>query len=72
MKLAEVFNTIAGPDAPVEFVAFDGSKAGTPGSAVRLEVRSPRAIEMIMSHPGQVGLARAYVAGEVDIVGDVV
>ena len=30
MKLAEVFNTIAGPDAPVEFVAFDGSKAGTP------------------------------------------
>ena len=72
MKLAEVFNTIAGPDAPVEFVAFDGSKAGTPGSSVRLEVRSPRAIEMIMSHPGQVGLARAYVAGEVDIVGDVV
>ncbi len=72
MKLAEVFNTIAGEDAPVEFVAYDGSKTGTPGSPVRLEVRSPRALELVMSHPGQVGLARAYVAGEVEIVGDVV
>ncbi len=72
MKLAEVFDSVAGPDAPVEFVAYDGSKTGTPGSPVRIEVRSPRAIELFMSHPGQVGLARAYVAGEVEITGDVV
>lgn len=72
MKLAEVFEAIVGPEAPVEFVAFDGSKAGTPGSPIRLEVRSPKAIELFMSHPGQVGLARAYVAGEIEIVGDVV
>ena len=72
MKLAEVFDSVAGADAPVEFVAYDGSKTGAPGSPVRIEVRSPRALELFMSHPGQVGLARAYVAGEVEIVGDVV
>ncbi len=72
MKLSEVFTSIAGPNAPVEFVAYDGSKAGTVGSEVRLEIRSPRAIELIMSHPGQVGLARAYVAGEIEIHGDIV
>lgn len=72
MKLADAFTAIAGPNAPVEFVAFDGSKAGTPGSGVRIEVRSPRAIDLAMSHPGQVGLARAYVAGELVIHGDLV
>jgi len=72
VKLAEVFDSVAGADAPVEFVAYDGSKTGAPGSPVRIEVRSPRALELFMSHPGQVGLARAYVAGEVEIVGDVV
>lgn len=72
MKLAEVFDRVAGADAPVEFVAYDGSKTGAPGSPVRIEVRSPRALELFMSHPGQVGLARAYVAGELEIVGDVV
>lgn len=72
MKLAEVFTAMAGPNAPVEFVAYDGSKAGTSGSPVRIEVRSPRAIELVMSHPGQVGLVRAYVAGEIAIQGDLV
>jgi len=72
MKLAEVFEALAGPDAAVEFVAFDGSKAGTPGASVRIEVRSERAIALFMSHPGQVGLARAYVAGELEIHGDLV
>ena len=72
MKLAEVFTAMVGPDAPVEFVAFDGSKAGLIGSDVRIEVRSARAIDLVMSHPGQVGIARAYVSGEIEVVGDIV
>ena len=42
MKLAEVFDTVAGPDAPVEFVAYDGSKTGTPDrlSALRFGRRA--------------------------------
>ncbi len=72
MKLAEVFTLLAGDDAPVEFVAFDGSKAGQAGSPVRIEVRSQEAVDLFMSHPGQVGLARAYVSGALEVDGDLV
>ena len=44
MALAEVFEAIAGPDAPVEFQAYDGSTAGAPGSPVKITVRSPIAV----------------------------
>ena len=30
MALAEVFEALAGPDAPVEFRAYDGSQAARP------------------------------------------
>lgn len=72
MKLADVFSLIVGPDAPVEFVAYDGSKAGTAGSEIRVEVKSEKAVDLVLSHPGQVGLARAYTAGEIEIHGDIV
>ena len=35
MALAGVFEAFAGPDAPVEFAAYDGSHAGTTGAPVR-------------------------------------
>ena len=70
MKLAEVVSMFVGPDADVEFTAYDGSRHGTPGSEVRLDVRSPRAVSYLMSSPGQVGLARAYITGELEVYGD--
>ena len=39
---------MAGPDADVEFVAYDGSKGGRLGSDVRLEVKSPKAIAALL------------------------
>ena len=58
MALAEVFEAVAGPDAPVEFRAYDGSRAGTPGSAVKITVRSPTAVAYLAQAPGGLGLAR--------------
>jgi len=68
--LAEVFEAVAGPDAPVEFRAYDGSQAGTPGSPVRITVRSPAAVAYLAQAPGALGLARAYVTGHLDVEGD--
>jgi cyclopropane-fatty-acyl-phospholipid synthase len=65
-----VFERIAGPDAPVEFRAFDGSTAGTPGAPVRITVRSPVAVSYLAQAPGELGLARAYVSGHLDVDGD--
>jgi cyclopropane-fatty-acyl-phospholipid synthase len=70
MPLAEVFEAIAGPDAPVEFRAYDGSSTGTPGSPVRITVKSPVAVSYLAQAPGALGLARAYVSGHLDVDGD--
>jgi len=70
MKIAEAFDMLAGPGTDVEFVAYDGSKGGQIGSDIRLEVRSPKAIAALLGAPGQLGLARAYVAGDLEVTGD--
>jgi cyclopropane-fatty-acyl-phospholipid synthase len=70
MALADVFERIAGPDAPVEFCAYDGSRAGAKGSPVRITVKSPTAVRYLAQAPGAMGLARAYVSGHLDVDGD--
>ncbi|MEV0967685.1 cyclopropane-fatty-acyl-phospholipid synthase family protein [Microtetraspora glauca] len=70
MKLAEIFEKIVGPDADVQFVAYDGSKAGPPTADVRIEVKSPIAVAYLAQAPGELGLARAYISGHIDVHGD--
>ena len=70
MNLGEVFEMLVGNDSGVAFTAYDGSSAGDPQSDIRVEVRSPKAVGAFMSAPGQLGIARAYVHGEIEIHGD--
>ncbi|HEV3363436.1 MAG TPA: class I SAM-dependent methyltransferase, partial [Acidimicrobiia bacterium] len=70
MKLAEIFERAVGHDAPLEFEAFDGSRAGDPDAPAKVVVRSPLAMSHLASAPGELGLARAYVSGTLDIDGD--
>jgi cyclopropane-fatty-acyl-phospholipid synthase len=53
------------PDRPFILRFWDGTSVpSTTGSDLTFEVRSPRAIAYALSAPGQLGLGRAYVAGE--------
>ncbi|GAA2802130.1 cyclopropane-fatty-acyl-phospholipid synthase family protein [Saccharopolyspora taberi] len=70
MGLAEVFPRILGNDVPVEFRAYDGSRAGRPGAEVTIEIRSPLAFSHLAAAPGELGLARAYVTGALEVHGD--
>jgi cyclopropane-fatty-acyl-phospholipid synthase len=70
MAIAEAFEKVAGPQAPVEFRAYDGSTSGMPGAPVRVTVRSPAAVSYLAQAPGSLGLARAYVSGHLDVDGD--
>src|ERR1700748_3828059 len=70
MALAQVFEAIVGPDAPGEFQAYDGSTSGTPGSPVKITIRSPIAVSYLAQAPGALGLARAYVSGHLDVDGN--
>jgi cyclopropane-fatty-acyl-phospholipid synthase len=49
--------------------AWDGSEAGPPGAPV-VVLRSPQALQRILWRPGELGLARAYVSGDLDVEGD--
>jgi cyclopropane-fatty-acyl-phospholipid synthase len=55
---------------PLRLRAWDGSEAG-PVDAPVLEFRSRKALRRILWSPGQLGLSRAYVAGEIDTPGDI-
>jgi cyclopropane-fatty-acyl-phospholipid synthase len=61
----------AGLDLPVRLRAWD-SEAGPlePVDAPVLAARSPRALQRILWRPGELGLARAYVSGDLDVEGD--
>ncbi len=70
MRLADAFSMIVPAERGVRFQAYDGSTAGPPDSDVILDVRTPRAVEYLATAPNQLGLARAYVNGDLEIIGD--
>ena len=71
MRLAEVFTRIVGDDPPIGFKAFDGSRAGPQTGAPILDVRDRTALNYLTSaRRFELGLARAYVTGALDVVGD--
>lgn len=53
---------------PLTVIGWDGSRAGADGPVIR--VHSRKAVRRLLWSPGELGLARAYVAGELDIDGD--
>ncbi|WP_395402205.1 class I SAM-dependent methyltransferase [Arthrobacter sp. UC242_113] len=55
---------------PVRLRAWDGSEAG-PADAPLIEFTSRRALRRILWSPGQLGLSRAYVAGEITAHGNI-
>src|SRR3954470_18542549 len=68
--VGEVFERLLGPRATVSISAYDGSSSGPADAPVAIQVRSPLALDYLMSSPGDLGLARAYVAGALDVTGD--
>ena len=55
MALAEVFEAFAGPEAPVEFTAYDGSATGPEDAPFALHLRSPRGAAYLATSPGSLG-----------------
>ncbi|MET9224773.1 cyclopropane-fatty-acyl-phospholipid synthase family protein [Lentzea sp. NPDC003310] len=70
MLLASIFQRITGGD-DVRFQAYDGSTAGPTSAPVSIDIKSPEALSYLASAPGELGLARAYVTGQLEILGDV-
>jgi cyclopropane-fatty-acyl-phospholipid synthase len=54
---------------PLKFTAYDGSTAGTDDAELGLDLRSPRGATYLATAPGELGLARAYVSGDLQLYG---
>ncbi|MEU9991951.1 class I SAM-dependent methyltransferase [Streptomyces sp. NPDC048045] len=68
-RLTRVAEQMLGVPLPLRIRAWDGSQAGPPG-APALVIRNRRALRRLLFKPGELGLARAWVAGDLDIEGD--
>jgi cyclopropane-fatty-acyl-phospholipid synthase len=69
-SVASTLAGLLGVDQAVAIRAYDGSHAGPSNAVVTVEIRSPVALRRIVAAPGELGLARAYVAGDIDVHGD--
>jgi cyclopropane-fatty-acyl-phospholipid synthase len=68
-ELAAVVAPLFGGDLPIRLRAWDGTEAG-PQDAPTVAVRDAAALRRLVFRPGELGLAQAYVTGEIDVEGD--
>jgi cyclopropane-fatty-acyl-phospholipid synthase len=70
MQLADTFMRLAAPGGSVRVSAYDGSDAGPADAPVHVRLRSPDVLGYVATAPSSLGLARAYVAGALEVDGD--
>ncbi|MCX4762666.1 class I SAM-dependent methyltransferase [Streptomyces sp. NBC_01275] len=68
-RLHALAEQLLGSSLPVRVRAWDGSQAGPPDAPI-LVVRNRRGLRRLLFKPGELGLARAWVAGDLEIEGD--
>ncbi|MFD6909171.1 class I SAM-dependent methyltransferase [Streptomyces sp. DSM 116494] len=68
-RLKGILEQLTGAPLPVRIRAWDGSQAGPPDTPT-LVVRNRRALRHLLWQPGELGLARAWVAGDLAVEGD--
>jgi cyclopropane-fatty-acyl-phospholipid synthase len=55
------------PQRPFVIELWDGTAVPATAAGPTLRVRSPRGVAYVLHAPGQLGLGRAYVAGEIEV-----
>jgi cyclopropane-fatty-acyl-phospholipid synthase len=67
MTIADVAATVTDGPLPFRLTAFDGSSAG-PADGPGLHINNRRALTYVLTAPGDLGLVRAYVSGDIDFI----
>jgi len=69
-RLRPVFRSFLGAEPPLEVRFWDGSALGRSGGSA-IVFRSASALTRLLYAPGELGFCRAYVAGDLDVEGDI-
>ncbi len=68
MTIASMLAKLTASAPPLRFEAYDGSGFG-PDSAIKLRLTNERGLRFLATAPGDLGMARAYVCGDLDLEG---
>src|SRR2546423_11353616 len=68
--LAPLVESLVGREPVIGIRCWDGSHTGPEDGVATIVVRSPDAIRRLLYAPGELGLARAFVVGELEVEGD--
>jgi cyclopropane-fatty-acyl-phospholipid synthase len=71
MALAALVHDVLGGGVPIAVEAYDGSRSGPVDAPATIVIRSPDALRRIVTAPGELGLARAYVSGDMELQGSI-
>ncbi|GGG18660.1 cyclopropane-fatty-acyl-phospholipid synthase [Rhodococcoides trifolii] len=69
LTIAEILEEFAEGQIPLRFSAYDGSSAGAPDAPYGLTLKNPRGTTYLATAPGDLGMARAYVSGDLEMEG---
>jgi len=70
LSLAEVLAVFTrGATQSLRFTAYDGSTAGSENAVLGMDLLTPRGTTYLATAPGELGLARAYVSGDIEARG---
>jgi cyclopropane-fatty-acyl-phospholipid synthase len=69
LSIADAFSHLLIGELPFRFTAYDGSSAGPEDAEFGLNLRNERGLSYLISAPGDLGLARAYVSGDMELIG---
>ena len=69
ISIADAFDRLMKDGLPFRFTAYDGSSAGPEDAAIHMRLLNERGLSYLMTAPGDLGFARAYVAGDLELDG---
>ncbi|NHA67646.1 class I SAM-dependent methyltransferase [Phycicoccus flavus] len=69
MSIAQIVESVVDGPLPLRLEAYDGSSAGPADARYRLRIENERGVSYLATAPGDLGMARAYVTGDLTVEG---
>ncbi|MDV3126428.1 cyclopropane-fatty-acyl-phospholipid synthase family protein [Mycobacterium sp. 21AC1] len=68
--VAPLVRAAVDPSAPIAVSGWDGSRTGPPDAQWTMKINNRRGLRRLLWAPNELGFARAYVSGDIEIEGD--